>query len=795
MKSGKASLGYKSALKSLRTGRAKMVLIASNCPPLRKSEVEYLAMLAKTSVHHYTGDNTELGTACGKLFNCSVTISHIILYCETMNAVKSEYDDDTVKSIENDVIPSSTRSVMASAPKSAAMVYTRLLETDVILSLPRHHRIYHSSLLESHPGNIAYKKLVSLNRDLVASSSLNLDEKLRVAQTIVISIRQMRGRFVECRNDNADGSNPNSHHRIHLSDLDWREVDDARAIELTKNSLWADPSDQQVASAAAKASETSAVSNAPLRSTRVVNSSGATNNKIHNARPLINTPAEIPRDSSSPVNVPIEIATAKSAQIATKSAIDSSMLINLSPIQTVNLNFPVGSKVLYNVDCSSEQYSDASMGIVKSVSMDLITRNMLYVVGHLNASEKGNISLLEGGHTLDADDNLFFTEEKLSIAPLSPVIIDMVIQGEKHKLEGKVLSCQALDGTGNTAKKVYTVLVHVENNKVRMFHRVSEECIRCRMVAEEPESRNQHERTQTRRTRSKEKPDNRHKQLWDGKLQNGKGRAMSSAIATESQKDVISSQVAKSDEDDSSSVPSSDSSVQSDPRSAPTSIEIFSRGTPQAAAAVNLHQTPSPVEPAYKPSLEKHTAPKFSNGTTTYGKGHHDAGSRTCANNKRKDPKSNGGRGSDARRNSNGSTLRDSPFTKDGHISNSETISPRNGNSQHKRSRSHSEGTEEQRGSFESSKQLHHRKSAPGRTEDAGGECNLDKKTDGSGKAKGKAWTPKNEGIGSSLAGVGTGDGKRSNHIRFDAPVEPAPKRKWRWRGPQRRNSESTNNH
>jgi large subunit ribosomal protein L30e len=72
MKSGKAALGYKAALKSLRTGKAKLVLIASNCPPLRKSEVEYLAMLAKTSVHHYSGDNTELGTACGKLFNASV---------------------------------------------------------------------------------------------------------------------------------------------------------------------------------------------------------------------------------------------------------------------------------------------------------------------------------------------------------------------------------------------------------------------------------------------------------------------------------------------------------------------------------------------------------------------------------------------------------------------------------------------------------------------------------------------------------------------------------------------------
>jgi len=29
-------------------------------------------MLAKTQVHHYSGDNTDLGTACGKLYNCSV---------------------------------------------------------------------------------------------------------------------------------------------------------------------------------------------------------------------------------------------------------------------------------------------------------------------------------------------------------------------------------------------------------------------------------------------------------------------------------------------------------------------------------------------------------------------------------------------------------------------------------------------------------------------------------------------------------------------------------------------------
>ena len=51
---------------------AKLVMISSNCPPLRKSEIEYYAMLAKTAVHHYSGNNITLGTACGKMFRTSV---------------------------------------------------------------------------------------------------------------------------------------------------------------------------------------------------------------------------------------------------------------------------------------------------------------------------------------------------------------------------------------------------------------------------------------------------------------------------------------------------------------------------------------------------------------------------------------------------------------------------------------------------------------------------------------------------------------------------------------------------
>eukprot|EP00212_Chloropicon_laureae_P002318 CAMPEP_0197488492 /NCGR_PEP_ID=MMETSP1311-20131121/3423_1 /TAXON_ID=464262 /ORGANISM="Genus nov. species nov., Strain RCC856" /LENGTH=108 /DNA_ID=CAMNT_0043032539 /DNA_START=146 /DNA_END=472 /DNA_ORIENTATION=+ len=71
MKRGKYTLGYKTVLKSLRGGKSKLILIASNIAPLRKSEIEYYAMLSKTGVHHYSGTNTDLGTACGKYFRVS----------------------------------------------------------------------------------------------------------------------------------------------------------------------------------------------------------------------------------------------------------------------------------------------------------------------------------------------------------------------------------------------------------------------------------------------------------------------------------------------------------------------------------------------------------------------------------------------------------------------------------------------------------------------------------------------------------------------------------------------------
>nr|XP_025856188.1 60S ribosomal protein L30-like [Vulpes vulpes] len=75
MKSGKYVLGYKQTLKMIRHGKAKLVILANNCPALRKSEIGYYALLARTGVHHYSGSKTGLGTACGKCYRvCTLAI-------------------------------------------------------------------------------------------------------------------------------------------------------------------------------------------------------------------------------------------------------------------------------------------------------------------------------------------------------------------------------------------------------------------------------------------------------------------------------------------------------------------------------------------------------------------------------------------------------------------------------------------------------------------------------------------------------------------------------------------------
>ncbi|XP_021562713.1 60S ribosomal protein L30-like [Carlito syrichta] len=78
MKSGKYVLGNKQTLKMVRQVKVKLVILTNNYPALRKSETEFYAMLAKTGVHHYSGNNIELGTVCEKYYRvCTLTITDL----------------------------------------------------------------------------------------------------------------------------------------------------------------------------------------------------------------------------------------------------------------------------------------------------------------------------------------------------------------------------------------------------------------------------------------------------------------------------------------------------------------------------------------------------------------------------------------------------------------------------------------------------------------------------------------------------------------------------------------------
>merc|ERR1712044_96613 len=62
IKSGKYNLGYRETIRQLRQGKAKLVILADNTPQLRRSEIEYYAMLAKTvsTTTRVTTSNWEL---------------------------------------------------------------------------------------------------------------------------------------------------------------------------------------------------------------------------------------------------------------------------------------------------------------------------------------------------------------------------------------------------------------------------------------------------------------------------------------------------------------------------------------------------------------------------------------------------------------------------------------------------------------------------------------------------------------------------------------------------------------
>ena len=68
VKTGKVSFGANAALQNAKTGKAKLIILAANCPKDIKEHVEYYGKISKVPVMTYKGASMDLAMVCNKLF-------------------------------------------------------------------------------------------------------------------------------------------------------------------------------------------------------------------------------------------------------------------------------------------------------------------------------------------------------------------------------------------------------------------------------------------------------------------------------------------------------------------------------------------------------------------------------------------------------------------------------------------------------------------------------------------------------------------------------------------------------
>ena len=74
VKTGKVLFGANSALKSARLGRARLIIVASNCPKNIRDDIEYYCKLSGIPLLIYRGSSLDLGAVCGKPFMVSALV-------------------------------------------------------------------------------------------------------------------------------------------------------------------------------------------------------------------------------------------------------------------------------------------------------------------------------------------------------------------------------------------------------------------------------------------------------------------------------------------------------------------------------------------------------------------------------------------------------------------------------------------------------------------------------------------------------------------------------------------------
>lgn len=68
VKTGKVIFGTSEAIKSVKAGKARLIVVSSNSPSSIRGDLEYYAQLSQIPVVAYRGNSADLGMICGKPF-------------------------------------------------------------------------------------------------------------------------------------------------------------------------------------------------------------------------------------------------------------------------------------------------------------------------------------------------------------------------------------------------------------------------------------------------------------------------------------------------------------------------------------------------------------------------------------------------------------------------------------------------------------------------------------------------------------------------------------------------------
>ena len=68
VKTGKVSIGAKSTIQNAKTGKAKLIISADNCPKNTCEDIEYYCKLSNVPLIIYKGSSIDLAAVCGKPF-------------------------------------------------------------------------------------------------------------------------------------------------------------------------------------------------------------------------------------------------------------------------------------------------------------------------------------------------------------------------------------------------------------------------------------------------------------------------------------------------------------------------------------------------------------------------------------------------------------------------------------------------------------------------------------------------------------------------------------------------------